>query len=233
MSEIIPGREDISVNVDVTTGSAFAVGRQSTGGRVALWRAVQTAQDWWLPIPEGEGTKQLVLASPANSEIEYQIDYYDAGGLQEALETGVLKPRGQHRVDLAALSVDTAGIRVTSTGPLVPALWIDSPKGLAVTNASAVEASAWLLPGAGRRPEGGSARLVVLNIGIDDVTVDLVPMQPTLRPRSFDVPAEGVAEQPLSSAGAYRVEASGPVVVLWTSDVNNKGTAAIGIPIPG
>lgn len=231
MSDIIPGREDISVNVDVTRGSAIAYGTQTIEGRMALWEAVEPAQEWWLPIPEGGGKKQLVLATPSNTEIEYQIDYFDAEGLQESFRTGTLDPRGSRRVGLAAISPETAGMRVISTGPVVPSLWIDSNRGLAMTTASPEEASAWLLPGASRRPGGGSAGVVVLNAGPDDVTVDLTALRPTMTSRSFDVSAEGVVQEGLTPAGGYRVEATAPVVVLWTSDVDDKGTAAIGIPI--
>ncbi|HEX6220657.1 MAG TPA: DUF5719 family protein, partial [Acidimicrobiia bacterium] len=92
MTEIIPGREEISVNVEITSGSALAVGRQTIEGRTALWRAVEPAQNWWLPIPEGGATKQLLLATPTNSEVEYQIDYYGTDGFQEAFEAGVISP---------------------------------------------------------------------------------------------------------------------------------------------
>lgn len=231
MSEIIPGRERISASVEITRGSALAMGSQTLDGRMALWKAVEPAQEWWLPIPEGGGTKQLVLATPSNIEIEYQIDYYDSQGLQESFRSGALDPRGQVRVGLAAISPDTAGMRIISTGPVVPSLWIDSDRGLAMTTGSPEEASAWLLPGATRHPGGGSASLVVLNTGVDDVTVDLLALRPTMTSRSFVVPAESVTEEGLTPAGGYRVEAGGPVVVLWTSDVEETGTVAIGIPI--
>lgn len=230
MSEIIPGREEISVNVEVTTGSALAVARQTIEGRTALWRAVEPAQDWWLPIPEGGGTKQLLLASPTNSEVEYQIDYYGAEGLEEAFESGVLDPRGQQRVGLAAISPDTAGLRVISTGPVVPTLWINNSAGLALTTASPIDSPSWLLPGA-HSPVGGSGTIVILNTGLDEVSVDVRSLEETSLSRNFNLPSEGVLEVPLVGADSYRVEASGPVVTLWTSQIGSARTAAMGIPI--
>lgn len=230
MSDIIPGREEISVRLEVTSGSALAVARQAIEGRTAIWRAVEPAQEWWLPIPEGGGTKQLVLGTPASAEVQYQIDYYGPDGLQEEFETGVLEARGRQRVGLAAISPDTAGMHIISTGPVVPTLWIDSAQGLAMTTASPVEASAWLLPGA-TRPDGGTGRLVVLNPGDDDVSVDVVTLRSQTTSRQFDVPGQDVVEEILTPADGYRVEASGPVVVLWTSSVDGAGTAAMGIPI--
>lgn len=230
MREIIPGREEISVDVEVISGSALAVGRQTIEGRTALWRAVEPAQDWWLPIPEGGGTKQLILGTPASTDVEYQIDYYGADGLEEGFESGVVAARGRQRIGLAAISEQTAGVRVISTGPLVPTLWVSSSVSLAMTTASPVDASAWLLPGA-HSPPGGEGTAVILNSGIEDVTVDVITLQDTALSRGFELPAESVLEVDLVDANGYRVEASGPIVVLWTSQLGGDGTAAIGIPI--
>ena len=230
MGEIIPGRAEISVEVEVISGSALAVGRQTIDGRTALWRAVEPAQDWWLPIPEGGGTKQLLLATPTNGEVEYQIDYYGADGIQEALETGVLEPRGRQSIGLAAISEQTAGLRVISTGPVVPTLWVNTSASLALTTASPVDASAWLLPAA-HSPPGGAGTVVILNTGIEDITVSVTTLQEMALTRGFDLTADGVLEVDLVDADGYRVEASGPIVVLWTSQLGGDGTAAIGIPI--
>jgi hypothetical protein len=183
-----------------------------------------------LPIPEGEDVKQLLLASPANSEIEYQIDYYGAEGLEESFQSGVLPGRGRLRVPLASISTEAAGIRVITTGPVVPSLWIDSSAGLAVTTASTVDAPVWLLPGASA-PAGGGGAIVILNGGLDEVSVDVRSLQETSLTRNFTVPSEGVIEVDLVAADGYRVEASGPIVALWTSQLAGTGTAAMGIPI--
>lgn len=230
MSQIIPGREEISVDIEVVSGSALAVGRQTIDGRTALWRAVEPAQDWWLPIPEGGATKQLLIATPTNSEVEYQIDYYGPDGFQEAFESGVLAPRGRQRVGLAAISEETAGLRVITTGPVVPTLWVNSPNSLALTTGSPVDASAWLLPGA-HSPPGGAGTAVILNSGIEDVSVEVITLQESSLSRGFAIPADGVIEVDLVDANGYRIEASGPVVVLWTSQFGEDGTTAIGIPI--
>lgn len=230
MNQIIPGREEISVNIEVTSGSALAFGRQTISGRTALWRAVEPAQDWWLPVPRGPETKQLLLASPSTTEVEYQIDYYGSDGIVESQATGVLPARGRQRVSLAAISEATAGMRIITTGPIVPTLWIDSPRGLALTTASSVDAPAWLLPGAGA-PVGGSGTIVVLNTGLEEVSVDVRSLQANSISRNLTIPAEGVIEVDLVAADGYRVESTGPVVALWTSQFEATGTAAIGIPI--
>lgn len=231
MNEIIPGREEISVNIEVTSGSALVVGRQTTNDRIAMWRAVPAEQEWWLPIPAGEGPKDLLLATPTNSEVEFQIDYYsNSGGLVESYTSGALPPRGSLRLSLSDISVETAAVRIVATGPVVPTLWIDSPTGLAATTASPVDAALWLLPGA-QAPPGGTGTVVILNSGLDEVSVDLRSLQEAALTRNVVVPAGGLAEIDLVAAFGYRVEASGPVVALWSSSLGDQGSVAMGIPV--
>lgn len=234
MADIIPGREVISVDIETLRGSALAVGRQTIDGEIAIWRAVEPGQDWWLPVPEGGATKQLMIATPANTPVEYQVDLYQPGAegetYQESFQTGTLEARGQTRVDLAAITPEAVGVHVISTGPVVAALWIDSETGMAATTASPVDAPVWMLPGA-FAPPGGSGSLVVLNSGVDDVTVSVRSLQENSLARDFELAAERVLTVPLVAADGYRVESTGPVVALWTSEIGGVGTAAIGIPV--
>jgi hypothetical protein len=230
LTQIVPGRENISVNVETTRGSVLAFGRQTTDGELALWQAVAPGLDWWLPVPAGGGLKQMHLATPEASEIEYQVDFYGPEGFVEAHASGVIDPRGDVTIPLAAVTTEAAGVRVTSTGPVVPSLRIASPSGLARTTASPVDAPVWLLPGA-RAPAGGSGSVVVLNSGLEPVTVTIRTLSGNSLSRSLEVAAEGVLETDLAPADGYRIEASGPVVAMWTSQLDGAGTAAIGIPL--
>lgn len=230
MTQIIPGRESIAVEVETTQGSVLAYGRQTIDGRTALWRAVAPGEDWWLPVPPGQGTKQMRISTPENAEIEYQVDLYGPEGFVEGHDTGVIDPRGTVRVPLAGITSEAAAVRVITTGPVVPTLWIDSPLGLARTTASEVDAPVWLLPGASA-PTRGSASITILNSGLDTVTVAVTSLSDGSTVQDLEVGAEGVVVVDLATAHGYRVEASGPVVALWTSNVNNAGAAALGIPI--
>jgi len=230
LSDIIPGRERISANIETTRGSVLAFGRQVTDGEVALWRAVAPGQDWWLPVPPGGKTKQMVIATPEAGEIGYQVDLYGPEGLIEAHAEGVIEPRGSAVVPLAGVTSEAVGVHVTTTGPVVPALRIDSPEGLAWTTGSPVTAPVWLLPGA-RSPRGGSGSLVVLNAGIETTTVSIRTLADETIVRDLDVDAEEVLVTKLRGANGYRVEATGPIVALWTSQRNGAGSAAIGIPL--
>lgn len=230
MTQVIPGRETISVNLETSRGSMLAVGRQTTDGETAIWRAVEPGQDWWLPIPPGAGRKQLLIATPAAGDVEYQIDYYGPDGFTEAYSTDILQPRGEARIGLAAITEEAAGVRVISTGPIVPTLLVDSGAGMARTTGSQVDAPVWLLPGASL-PPGGSGNIIVLNTGLDAVTVSVRSLRPRSITRDFGVAAEGVLVVDLVSADGYRIESTGPVVALWTSQLDGAGSAAIGIPL--
>jgi len=231
LSQIIPGRERISVNVETTRGSVLAFGRQVTDGEVALWRAVAPGEDWWLPVPRGGGTKQMLIATPEAADIGYQVDLYGPEGLVETHAEGVIEPHGNVVIPLAAVTTEEAGVRVITTGPVVPALRIDSAEGLAWTTGSQVSAPVWLLPGA-RSPQGGSGSVVVLNAGIETLTVSIRSLSDDAIVRDLEVNAEDVLVANLRGAvDGYRVEATGPIVVLWTSQLDGAGSAAIGIPL--
>lgn len=230
LTQIIPGRDSISVNIETIRGSILAYGRQTTDGESAMWRAVAPAQDWWLPVPPGAPAKRMLIANPEATEVEYQVDLYGPDGFVEGHATGVLSPRGTARVPLAAITTGAAGMRVIATGPVVTSLWMDSEAGLAATTASPVDAPVWLLPGASG-PPGGSGSLVVLNSGLEAVTVSLRTLAESSIVRNLEVDAEGVLVTDLVAADGYRIEATGPIVALWTSSVDGGGSAALGIPL--
>jgi hypothetical protein len=230
LTEIIPGRESISVYLETTKGAVLAVGRQTIEGRTAMWRAVEPGLDWWIPVPEGGATKQLRIATPEGVEVEYQIDFYGPDGFVAAFDSGVIGPRGRVSFPIADVTEEAVGIRVISTGPVVPTLWIDSPAGLAATAASPVDAPLWLLPGA-QGPPSGSGSIVILNSGLEPVLVNVRTQREDSVVRDFEVAAEGILVVDLVAADGYRVEASGPVVAMWVSQLQGAGTAAMGIPI--
>ena len=230
LTQLIPGRESISVNVETTRGSILAFGRQTTDDEIAVWRAVAPAQDWWLPVPPGDPTKRMVIATPDAVGVEYQVDLYGPDGFVEAHATGAIDGRGVALVPLAAVTTGAAGVRVIATGPVVASLWMDSPAGMAATTGSSVDAPVWLMPGASG-PPGGSSSLVILNSGIEPVTVSVRSLADQSLVRTLEVAAEGVLVSDLVAADGYRIEATGPVVAMWTSSVDGGGTAALGIPL--
>lgn len=230
LTTIIPGRESIGVDVETTRGSVLVFGRQTIGSETAIWRAVAPGQDWWLPVPGGADPKQLLISSVGSGDVEYQVDLYGPEGLQEAFETGVLGSRGQARIPLDEVTTTAAAFRIIATGPVVADLWMQSETGLAATSASPVDAPVWLLPGAAG-PAGGSGSAVVLNSGLEEVTVTLRSLTDQSLTRDFTLPSERVLSVDLVAANGYRIESTGPIVALWTSQLGAARTAALGVPI--
>lgn len=230
-TELVPGRESLSVAVETVRGRVIAVGRQGIEGDGAVWRAVEPAQDWYLPIPSGGPGKTLLIGSPASVDVEYQVDYFGPTGLEEALLSGTMAPRGLEVIDLAMISEEVAAVRVLSTGPVVPMLWSESVDGLSVTTASTTPASRWFLPGASS-PQGGTAALVVLNTGIEDFEMSIRPLREDSIVRTVVVPADGVIEVGVEVADGYLIESTGPVVALWTAQRGHSSLAAIGVSLP-
>ncbi len=229
-TELIPGRETLSITVETVKGSVIAVGRQSIDDESAVWNAVEGSQDWFLPIPAGGGSKRLLIATPSEVEVEYQIDYYGPEGLEEVYAEGTLSPRGQDSFDLAAITEEAAGVRVISTGPVVPTLWINSDSGLGITTASAVEAARWFLPGAGAIV-GGRASVVILSVGIDEAVVSVRSLRAGSLVRAINLPADSVVEIALETADGYLIESTGPIVAMWVTRRVGAGIAAMGVPI--
>lgn len=229
-SELVPGRETLSVSVETVLGRVISVGRQEVEGESSLWTAVPTAQDWFLPIPKGGPSKTLLLATDSALEVDYQIDFYGPDGFEEGFTTGVLPARGREEIDLAALTEEAAGVRVITTGPVVASLRIDSDTGLATTNGATTPANRWMLPGAGAH-EGGSSTVVILNVGLEDSTVGVRPLRADTSLRELVVAADDVVELGLEPADGYLIESTGPVVVLWTARTEAGGSLAMGVPL--
>lgn len=227
MGTIIPERERITAIVEATRGSVVAMAVQTIGGRIAVWRAVEPATDWWLPAPRGGERKELVITNPAAGEAEFQVDFYGPEGLVEAGQTGVLLPRGEVRIPLTTETIEPVAVRVISTSPVTATLWIETPEALAATTGAPVDASTWLLPGA-HGPAGGTGTLVVLNSGLDPVTVTVRSLGDRSLVRDFDLPAGELLEIALVAANGYRVEATGPVVALWSALMGGDGSVAMG-----
>jgi hypothetical protein len=230
-TEIVPGRAFISVEASTRQGAVLVVARQGIEDEIAIWNAEEPALGWWLPIPAGTETTELLVASPANAEVQYQVDVYGSDGYEEAFSSGQLSPRALERIPLTDVATGLSGIHVTSSGPVVPTLWIDSPDGLAVTTASPVSATTWLLPGASL-PAGGSGRVVVLNTGLEAVSVSVRALGDRALLQEIEVAPEDVSAVALVAADGYRVEATGPVVAMWVASRSGAGAAALGTPLP-
>lgn len=229
-SELIPGRERVSVGLDTLEGRVIAVGQQETDGESSIWNAVPAAQDWFLPVPAGQPSRTLVIGTPSAIDVDYQIDFYGPDGLEEALITGVLPAGGQAEVDIDEISQEVSAVRVIATGNVVPILRIASADGLATTNASPVQANRWMLPGASAL-EGGFANVVILNASIEDSTVSIRPLRDNSAVRDLALPSDQMVELALEVADGYLIESTSPVVVMWIGRSASDVSASIGVPL--
>lgn len=229
-NQLIPGRESLSVGLETHLGRVIAVARQGALGEGTLWNAVEPAQDWFLPIPKGKPARTLLIGTPSAIDVDYQVDFYGAEGLEEGLISGTLPAGGQAEIDLDEISEETSAVRVVSTGPVVPTLRIESDRRLATTAASSRQANRWMLPAASP-PPGGRASVVILNPSIEDATVTLRPLRENSTTRDLALASDGVVQVALERADGYLIESTSPIVVLWTARSEAGHTLAMGAPL--
>jgi hypothetical protein len=233
LSEILPGRETLSITIETVSGSVMAAGRYGVGADVALWHSVAPALDWHVPVPVGGSGGDLVISTGIAAEVEYQLDVYGPEGVVEAYQEGVVPARGVTVVSLGELGFEVASaMRVVSTQPVAVFLRTASETGLAITSGASSTASRWFLPAAGLAP-GDTGSTVVLNAGIDDATVVVTAHREESAARQFVVPAGTVIEVPIVEGGAnaYSVRGEGALVPLSVTATPTGTAYSIGVPL--
>ncbi|MEX2252120.1 MAG: DUF5719 family protein [Acidimicrobiia bacterium] len=232
LAEVLPGREWMTVAIEVDTGGVLAVGRLGIGDDSATWDAVAPAQEWFVPVPHGLESRQVVIAA-RDFDVEYQIDFYGPDGLIEAFETGQITARGQAIVDIGALTPIATAIRVVTTGPVGAFLRITNVTAVALTSGSTTPASGLLLPGAGSIP-GGSGWIVLLNPGLEDVKAEVSMLASAAGTVSVAVAAGEVVEMVVSPDPTlgYAITADGPLVASWSTAFGGSIGVGLAAPIP-
>lgn len=224
LNDIIPGREWITVRIDVTQGRVAAAVRQSHGEAAASWNAVEPATSWLVPLPT-EVQGRLVIASAAPGVVEYQVDLYGADGVEGAALTGELTEGLEESLLLSELG-DVRAVRVVSTSPVVVSLEVADDTVLATTTGASGAAGSWLLPAAAEQP----VRVIVLNPELEDASVVIRALRAGSDEFRVTVPAEGVVEVSLDGADAFLVDSDVPVVALLYGASENADFMAIGVP---
>jgi hypothetical protein len=226
MSQLIPGRQQISVTVDVTRGRVIAAGRQSEGEGVAMWNAVAPSTDWFLPIP-GEGSGIVSIGNPGEGDVEYQIDLYGPEGVEGAAESGVIEEGAGLTLDLAEYP-GVRAVRVVSASPVVTSLQVREEGTLSITTGATFATGSWLIPAA---LQGGSGRIFVLNPDLEDASVVITALRGSSTQFRVSVPAESVLELPLDGADGYRIDSDIPVVAMLSGSGPGAAFLAIGVPV--
>lgn len=230
LAELIPGRETVTVAVETLRGNVVVVGRQVTERDTAIWHSVTGTQDSFVPVA-AEGVPRVLLVSPLNADVEYQVDLYGPEGFEEAYSAGTLPARGQVWLELDELAGVEFALRVVSTGPVVSTLWVRTDGGVAATPGTETQATRWFVPGAGSVVEGRES-LVLVNTGIETSEVRVRALRENGTVRSYELGGDEVLEVVIDSAGGYLIESTGPVVVAWTALRAAAVSVSMGVPIP-
>jgi len=235
LSEVLPGRETLSITVEAVSGSVMASGRYGVGVDVALWHSVAPALDWYVPVPaSGAAAADLVISTGVSADVEYQLDVYGPEGVVEASQEGVVPGRGVAVVSLGELGFEVASaMRVVSTQPVAVFLRTKTDAGVAITSGATAPASRWLLPAAGLAP-GNTGSTVILNAGLDDATVVVTAHREQSEAEQYVVAAGTVLEvDPIEgNANAYSVKSEGSLVALFVTTTPTGTAYSIGVPIP-
>jgi hypothetical protein len=234
LSEVLPGRETLSITVEVVTGSVMAAGRYGVGADVALWHAVAPALDWYVPVPASGAAADLVISTGVSADVEYQLDVYGPEGVVEAFQEGVVPGRGVAVVPLGELGFEVASaMRVVSTQPVAVFLRTKTEAGVAITSGATAPAPRWLLPAAGLAP-GNTGSTVILNAGLDDATVVVTAHREQSAAEQYVVAAGTVLEvEPIEgNSNAYSVKGEGSLVALFVTTTPTGTAYSIGVPIP-
>lgn len=234
LSEVLPGRETLSITVEVVSGSVMAAGRYGVGVDVALWHSVAPALDWYVPVPASGATADLVISTGVSAEVEYQLDVYGPEGVVEAFQEGVVPGRGVSVVSLGELGFEVASaMRVVSTQPVAVFLRTRTEAGVAITSGATAPASRWLLPAAGLAP-GNTGSTVILNAGLEDATVVVTAHREQSAAEQYVVAAGTVLEVDLieGNANAYSVKSEASLVALSVTTTPTGTAYSIGVPIP-
>jgi len=233
LAELLPGRQSLSIAIEVASGNVMTVGRFDAGADGALWHSVAPASDWYVPVPGGGLDGELVVSTGVAAEMTFQIDVYGAQGVIEGFREGVVPSRGATSVPLADMELEGASaFRVITTQPAAVFLRDISDAGVAITSGATTTASTWLLPGAGLAP-GGRGSAVILNAGLEEASVVLTARRAQTAAKELTVPAGTVVQVQAveGRASAYTVEGSGDLVALWVTNTDTGKAESIGVPI--
>jgi hypothetical protein len=233
LAELLPGRQSLSIAIEVASGNVLTVGRFDAGADGALWHSVAPASDWYLPVPTGGRNGELVISTGVAAEMTFQVDVYGAQGVVEGFQEGVVPSRGATSVQLAEMGLEgVSALRVITTQTAAVFLRDVSESGVAITSGATTTAATWLLPGGGLAP-GGKGSAVILNSGLEEDSVVITALREQSVAQELSIPAGTVVQVPAIEGGAnsYTVKGSGDLVALWVTNTDTGKAESIGVPI--
>lgn len=231
IDSLLPGRESLVLVVQASRGSVVAVAREEKPGDAAVWRAVAPSEDWFLSLPSYPGLREVVIASSAPADVEYQIDVYGPEGFDEAAIEGVISGGTQNVIDVASIAPGAVALRVVATAPVGVFSRYSTPTGLALATGSPVEAPDWILPGAGAI--GGIARLAIVNVGLEVAVVTVAELRDVSSSNVISIQPGQAVEVALDAVASDGVSlvSDGLIVPMWITETATAVAASGGVPL--
>lgn len=232
MDGLLPGRAQLVLEIETTRGNVVATARSDVLGDMAIWRAVAPTESSYAVFPSFAGSREVFISSAAPTDIEYQIDIYGPGGVDEAAIEGVLSAGGQDVIDLSLISEAAVALHVVSTGPVGVFASLASESGLALTAGSPLAAANWLLPGAGAIP-ASTGRLVMVNVGLEAAVTTVVEVRNATRSRVVTVEPDQVLELELDEivGDGVSLASDGLLVPIWVMATGEAVAMSGGLPL--
>lgn len=231
IDSLLPGRESLVLVVQASRGSVVAVAREEKHDDSAVWRAVAPSENWLVAIPTYAGLREVIIASSAPADVEYQIDVYGPEGLEVEAIDGVITGGSQNVIDVSTISPGAVALRVVATSPIGVFSRFSTPTGLALTTGSPAEAAEWLLPGAGSIP--GIGRVVMVNVGLEAAEVTVAELREISNSNVIIVQPAQVIEVPLDGnlSDGVSLLSDGLIVPMWISETPTAVAASAGAPL--
>ena len=231
MDDLLPGREFLSLIISTGRGSVIAFGRMEVERDSAIWSAVPGSTDWFLPLPQSDVRRQVVISTDSAAEISYQIDLYGPEGLITAFEAGVIPGRGSVSFDIDAVEPEASGLRVIATAPIAAFLKVEGETGIGITSGAARVAIRWFLPGALVVSEI-QGEIVLMNPGTEDASVVVAERRALSTAWDVLLPADSVMSFSLAgAANGIVIDSDYPIVVLWVSERGDSIALSAGVPM--
>ena len=149
LAQVLPLRTRLSIRIIPERGVVHAAGVQSSVNERMVIEAVRPTEEWLLPVPDTGTPPTITVLPTAGIDTGYTIDAYTATGPAEGVTTGTIPADGQLILDVAGLPDGTAAVRITTTGPSVSSVVIESDTIRAGAPGAPGAAPTWIVPGSG------------------------------------------------------------------------------------
>lgn len=228
LAQILPLRNRLSIRILVERGVVHAVAVQSSENERMVVEAVEPAREWIVPLP-ATGTLPIVTMLPtAGVGVDYSVDTFGDGGSQTEVLVGSVDADEQLIIDLSLLPEGTTALRVSTSGPSVVGVVIESENIRAGTPGGSRSASQWLVPGS----RGDGAVLRIVNPSDATVEVHLRPLVAGAAEQSASVAAGSSINIPVGGPVAgYLVRADADIHVSWSVASDAGFGLSVGWPV--